>query len=208
MRCEQRAWFHVGRDVLGRQGAHQSPACWCPDDLIEDHERRSVALLKCSPSRSSAMNVLWPGLIRALMRLAVRSTGRSSRCGHVAADLNTTVRSATWRMHVDLPAMFGPVMSISVSAAIRRRTRCQLLLRTGCLPSTISELALQRRWADNIFAPGTRERPQPVRLARRRPIPECCMRQEPVDLLEKSLKRRLVACALKPGFNSFSSCVT
>ena len=62
------------------------------------------------------MKVLWPLTRSSLapMRVKMRSTGEmeASRAGMKLPICAMSVKSATWRMYVDLPAMFGPVISM------------------------------------------------------------------------------------------------
>ena len=76
-----------------------------------------VAYLRiCATSFISTMKVLWPLTRSSLapMRVKMRSTGEmeASRAGMKLPICAMSVKSATWRMYVDLPAMFGPVISM------------------------------------------------------------------------------------------------
>ena len=97
-------------------------------DLVEDDERapRRVAQ-DGGVSRISTMNVDSPR--DRLSRGAdagedaiARRRSRADRAGTNEPICASSTISATWRMYVDLPAMFGPVMTSSARRRARQRS--------------------------------------------------------------------------------------
>jgi len=96
----------------------------------------------------STMNVDWPAarLSLAPMRVKMRSTSgiRADAAGTKQPQWASSTISAVWRRNVDLPAMLGPVITISRRLSSPRRQSLatnESLWRastTGCRPATIS----------------------------------------------------------------------
>ena len=84
----------------------------------------------------STMNVLCPRAVRRPRRRGRNPIGRPITASrrHEAPDLAISVSSATWRMYVLLPAMFGPVMSrMAASSGSLGTGSPQLLGRPHCV---------------------------------------------------------------------------